>query len=102
MWPWPVQCYDLVNRSVSNPHRSLETGTCCRKRGAQKPGAIALVLVGPPGVGKTSLGRSIARSMGRKFVRMSLGGMHDKAEIRGHLALLLAHDTDCGGKVDPG
>lgn len=62
--------------------RILEYLAICQMQ--DKPGATIMCFVGPPGVGKSSLGRSIARALGREFVQMSLGGMHDEAEIRGH------------------
>jgi ATP-dependent Lon protease len=93
--PWTERTDDVLDvaharRVLDEDHYGLED---VKDRLLDHVGALALAgkldgpilcLVGPPGVGKTSLGRSIARALGRKFVRMSLGGVRDEAEIRGH------------------
>jgi ATP-dependent Lon protease len=93
--PWNIETDDKLDiqeaRDILNAdHYDLEKVKkrileylAVRKLKSDKKGPI-LCLLGPPGVGKTSLGRSIAKAMGRKFVRISLGGVRDEAEIRGH------------------
>jgi len=93
--PWHHQTQDVmeiaaVRKILDEDHYGLEKVKkrileylAVRKLKQDKKGPI-LCLLGPPGVGKTSLGRSIARSLGRKFHRISLGGVHDEAAIRGH------------------
>jgi len=93
--PWSKSTKD--NLDIPSAHKVLDTDhydlkkvkerileyLAVRKLKKDMKGPI-LCFVGPPGTGKTSLGKSIARAMGRKFVRMSLGGIRDEAEIRGH------------------
>jgi ATP-dependent Lon protease len=93
--PWSKQTADntdiaAVRKVLDEDHTGLEKVKkriveylAVRKLKADKKGPI-LCLIGPPGVGKTSLGRSVARAVGRKFHRISLGGVHDEAAIRGH------------------
>ena len=93
--PWSMETTDnldipSVRKVLDEDHSGLEKVKkriveylAVRKLKRDKKGPI-LCLIGPPGVGKTSLGRSVARALGRKFVRISLGGVHDEAAIRGH------------------